>query len=89
MGNNERMGKGQNNNVTYITLVLVPRAQRMDQWHGKNPRNGDIKGAKATTKRHSAKKHFFFFSFRRSKEALDTPEKKQKRAISLKYSKKK
>ena len=61
MGNNERMGKGQNNNVTYITLVLVPRAQRMDQWHGKNPRSGNIKGAKATTKRHSAKKHFFFF----------------------------
>ena len=89
MGNNERMGKGQNNNVTYITLVLVPRAQRMDQWHGKNPRSGNIKGAKATTKRHSAKKHFFFFFFRRSKEALDTPEKKQKRAISLKYSKKK
>ena len=89
MGNNERMGKGQNNNVTYITLVLVPRAQRMDQWHGKNPRSGNIKGAKATTKRHSAKKHFFFFFLRRSKEALDTPEKKQKRAISLKYSKKK
>ena len=94
MGNNERMGKGKNNNVTYITLVLVPRAQRMDQWHGKNPRSGNIKGAKATTKRHSAKKHFsfsffFLFLFRRSKEALDTPEKKQKRAVSLKYSKKK
>ena len=29
----------------------------MDQWHGKNPRSGNIKGAKATTKRHSAKKH--------------------------------
>ena len=70
MGNNERMGKGQNNNVTYITLVLVPRAQRMDQWHGKNPRSGNIKGAKATTKRHSAKKHFFFFCLEGAKKHL-------------------
>ena len=56
-GNNERMGKGPATNVTDLTLVLVTKAQSMDQWHGKNPRNGTIKETKAPTKRHSAKKH--------------------------------
>ena len=69
------MGKGLATNVIDITLVLVPRTQRKDPWHRKNPRSGTIKGAKAPTKRHS------------KKEALDTLEKIQKRVVCLKHSK--
>ena len=44
------------------------------------------KGLKLQPKGIQQRSSFFFF--RRSKEALDIPEKKQKRAVSLKYSKK-
>jgi len=45
-------------NATNITLVLVPRTQEIgSNGMEKNPRSGIIKGAKAPTKRHSAKKH--------------------------------